>query len=113
MSQHEFDITKGPLAGKKVTWNQTEPSEGAPTVGRQVTNRAYEILDEIISPVCGISGVSADIYMADLDCYCGSDDKETELILDKIAEKYKVDREYLDCISSAPLGLIALYTLDH
>ena len=112
MSQHEFDITKGPLAGKKVTWNQTEPSDGPPTIGRQVTNRAYEILDSIVSPVCGMGGISADIYMADLDCYTIGDEKQTSLILDKIAEKYQVDREYLDCLSSAPLGLIALYTLD-
>jgi hypothetical protein len=112
MSQHEFDITKGPLAGKKVTWNQTEPSDGPPTVGRQVTNRAYEILDSIVSKVCRIGPIAADIYMADLGCYTIGDEKETKRILDKITEKYGVDREYLECLKSYPIGLIALYTLD-
>ena len=110
MSEHEFMIRKGPFAGKKVKMSFQEPGRGDSLI-QAIINIAYEILDEIVSPVCEIpGGIGADIYLADLACY--ADDKQVQVILDKVVERYGVDRDRLESLDRQPIGLIAMYVLE-
>lgn len=71
---------------------------------------AYEIIDEVICPVCGISDVMADIWLADIETYCMEDDHEREEILAKIEIKYELKENELHYIDSyTPLIMIALF----
>jgi hypothetical protein len=79
---------------------------------------SYEILDEIISPVCKIrsGSVVANPFVADIDCYTGGyKDLENEVIK-RIHDKYNVD--WMDDEKQAspieiyqPLITVALYIL--
>lgn len=115
--QREFVLKKGRFKGKKVVMNLAEPIHVDPedkSVGpaQHVINRAYEILRGIVGPLLGMGGITADIYMANLSDY-SHDEADKNKVLDAIAAKYQVDRDYLDCIRNYPIGLIALYTLDN
>ena len=114
--QHKFIAKKGLFKGKTIEMNMAEPISVEPddkSVGpaQHVINRAYEILRGIIGPLLGMGGISADIYLANLSDYAHDEADKTK-VLDAIAAKYQVDRDYLDCIRNYPIGLIALYTLD-
>ena len=114
--QHKFIANKGPFKGKTIEMNMAEPIAIGPddtAVGpaQHVINRAYEILRGIVGPLLGMGGITADIYIANLSDYA-HDEADKNKVLDAIAAKYQVDRDYLDCIRSYPIGLIALYTLD-
>jgi hypothetical protein len=77
---------------------------------KELQKIAYEIIDEIICPVCGISGVMADLWLADIETYTMEDDQEREAILAKIEEKYQLKENELNYIDSyTPLIMIALF----
>ena len=110
MGVHEFKIRKGPFAGKTVKMSFQEPGRGDSLV-QAIINVAYEILDEIVAPICEIpGGIGADIYLACLWDY--GDDKQMRLILDKVAARYGVDRDRLESLDRQPVGLIAMYVLE-
>ena len=114
---HEFIVKKGRLKGKKIVMNFAEPVEtnsddASVNVAQYVINRSYEIIQYIVEPILDMERITADIYLADLVCYA-EDDVELKKILDAIATKYQVDREYLECLKNYPIGLIALYTLEN
>jgi len=112
--QHKFILTKGPFKGKTIEMNmavRVNPTVTSLGPAQLVINRAYDILRGIVGPLLGMGGISADIYLANLSDYA-SNDAEKNMVLDAIAAKYQVDRNYLDCIKQYPIGLIALYTLD-
>lgn len=73
----------------------------------------YEILDDIIGPTLGISGIVADLYLADVPTYT-SDEAEDEIIINLFIEKYGIDNtcgwEYL---AKMPIALLALYVLEN
>jgi hypothetical protein len=71
---------------------------------------SYEILDEIVSPICGIEkgGILADLNLATLDCYYIGENDERLQILNEIASRFKIRRELLSAIDDAPLAFIAL-----
>ena len=75
----------------------------------------YEILDEIIAPVCGIEGIIADLYLADMACYTMGDEENEKKIIDKIIERYKLYRTDAELIidSSMPIALIVLFILEN
>lgn len=62
---------------------------------KKIERIAYEILDEIISPVCGIGDIWVDIHLANIGCY--ADETEEKQIFKLIGEKYKLqnyNKEY-------------------
>ena len=73
----------------------------------------YEILDEIVSPVCEIpkGTIWADIWLADLECYILDDEKAREEIYKRIKEKYQISDDEMDYYidSYTPLIQIALF----
>lgn len=78
---------------------------------------AYEILDEIVSPVCEIpkGSIWADIFAADIACYAFEEEEEQEIIK-RICDKYKIhsicEGEFIAPFEPWwPLSLIALYIL--
>ncbi|MHA1437967.1 MAG: hypothetical protein ACTSPD_10355 [Promethearchaeota archaeon] len=79
----------------------------------------YDILDNIVSPICGIEGIIADLYLATLlDYTLGEDSPENDKIIKTICERYKL--EYLDDENEIPpiypdmsIALIALYILEN
>ena len=89
-----------------------DPNDKSIGPAQYVINRVYEILHEIVGPLVGMGGISADIYIANLSDYA-SNEGEKNKVLDAIAKKYQVDRDYLEYIKIYPIGLIALYTLDN
>ena len=68
-----------------------------PSLDRQVSDRvhevSYEILREIVGPVCEIQGIMADIHRADLACFADSR-KQRDEVLRRISEKYGVSTYY-------------------
>ena len=74
---------------------------------------SYEILDEIVSPVCGIpkGTIVADIWLADLECYIMDDSQEREKIYEEIKKKYQISDDEMDAYvdSYTPLIQIALF----
>ena len=68
----------------------------------------YEIIDEIISPMCEISDVVADLYLADVITYA-VDDKLADKIIKKIKERYKIDYYIMP---DTPIALIVLVILE-
>jgi hypothetical protein len=73
---------------------------------------AYDILDNIVSPVCSIprGTIWADLWLADLECYCMEDDQEREKILVGIQERYSLNEQDMNNIDSyTPLMQIALF----
>lgn len=79
----------------------------------------YDILDNIVSPICGISGIMANLYLATiLDYTMDEDDPDTDKIIEEICKRYKL--EYLDdektvppIFADMPIALIALYILEN
>lgn len=75
----------------------------------------YDILDNVISPACGIDSVIADLYLADISVYADGD-KQTLKIAKKILKRYKIKDEhglYADLISGGwPIALIVLLILE-
>jgi len=71
---------------------------------------AYDIIDNIICPVCGISEVVADLWLADIETYVQEDDKQREKILGMIEEKYNLKENELHYVDAyTPLIMIALF----
>ena len=84
------------------------------TVTSLVGTIGYDILDEVISPACGIDSVIADLYMADILIYA-DDDKHAMKIAKKILKRYKVkdqDHLYQTLMISWPIALIVLLILE-
>jgi len=74
---------------------------------------ANEIFDGIVAPSCNIPlGLSVKIYEAKFADYDSADPKSRKEILEKILEKYKIDRNALESMQDYPLALIALYILE-
>jgi len=69
----------------------------------------WEILEEIVGLVCGINIFLSDMYMSTLDDYCLGESKYKNPVLDKIEERYKISRMYLDSMYGDPIALLALY----
>lgn len=77
-----------------------------------IGNISYEIIDEIISPMCGISGVFADLYLADIVTY--ADTKELqEKILRKIYRKYNIKKNDVFLNANMPIALLALAVIEN
>lgn len=70
----------------------------------------YDIIDRIISPVCGISGVVADLYVCDILLYA-DDDKQAERIVRKVCKKYSLPITLVQ--TTTPIALIALMVIEH
>lgn len=73
---------------------------------------AYDILDNIISPICEIpkGTIWADLWLADIECYCMDDDQQREKILTAIEERYQLEEHELSYVDSyTPLIQIALF----
>lgn len=67
------------------------------------------ILDEIVGPTCGISGIVADPWLCDLEVYIMEDDKLREQVMMQIQEKYKLTDDQMIYIDAyTPLLQIAL-----
>jgi len=73
---------------------------------------AHGIFDGIVAPACSVPGVGVNIYVAKFADYDNADPKSRNEILEKIMEKYKIDRNALEAMQDYPLALIALYILD-
>jgi len=73
---------------------------------------ANEIFDGIIAPICSVPGVGVKIYETKFADYDNADPKSRKEILEKILEKYKIDRNALEAMQDHPLALIALYILE-
>lgn len=58
-------------------------------VSKAVGQIGYDIIDNIISPICGVSGVFADLYLADISIYTDSEEQGQEVIK-AIYERYKM-----------------------
>lgn len=71
----------------------------------------YEILDEVVSPMCGISGVVADLYGADILLYA-QNEAHAEKILKKILKRYKISKYDVLLTTQSPIALIALAILE-
>ena len=75
----------------------------------------YDILDNVISTMCGIDGVIADLYLVDIGVYADGD-KQTLKIAKKILKRYKIKDEhglYSDLMSGNwPIALIVLLILE-
>ncbi|GEM_PF-3341297 len=71
----------------------------------------YQIIDEIISPMCGIDGVIAELYLVDIGIYT-MDDKLTAKIATKIVKRYKLDKIYAELIQDWNLAQIVLLILE-
>lgn len=69
----------------------------------------FEIIDDVISPICGIDHVIADLYLADVWVYA-SDQKEVDKIFREIRKKYKLNK-YTLLDDSIPIAMIALEIL--
>jgi len=104
----EFDIGAGPMKGKKV---KMHIPTGHNTINL-LQSLALDMLDNIISPVVGIEDAWADVYLADLYDYDRGDDKKRTEILNKIAKRYKINRELLDGYQDSPLVVFALLALE-
>ena len=73
----------------------------------------YEILDDIVAPTVGISGIVADLYLADVPTYT-SDESEDEIIINRFIEKYNIDSELgWEYFINMPIALLALYVLEN
>lgn len=86
-------------------------------ISKIVTELAYEILDEIISPICDIGNVIADCNLATINDYTMGDEKEINEIINKIIEKYNLEEgegAYLSNIMTEdmPLNLISLMIIE-
>jgi hypothetical protein len=77
----------------------------------RVIGQAYEVLDQIIAPMCGIDGVIADCYMAAIDCYSNGDEVLEERIIERIIKDYKLN-EHAPIDAFTPLALIGLLIID-
>jgi len=62
---------------------------------KEINKIAYEILDEIVSPICKIpkGRIWADLFHADICCYAMGD-KENEQIFEEINKKYNLGFDY-------------------
>ena len=80
-------------------------------LSKHIGSIGYDILDEIVSPVCGIGAIMADLYLAEINTYTSCDEKENKKIFKLISKKYniKMDKEYF---SEAPIALLALYIME-
>lgn len=70
------------------------------------------ILDNIVAPICGISEISANIWLADIETYVMEDDKKREEVFKQIAETFNLNEEDLDLAgidAYSPLIMIALF----
>lgn len=56
---------------------------------------ADTILNEIVGPVCHISGIQADIWCCDIEVWTFGDEEANEEIRAKIAEKYNLNEEQM------------------
>jgi len=96
---------------------------------KEIDKISYEILDEIVSPICEIpkGSIWADLFSADIGCYTNGDEKENDEIFEEINKKYKLGLDYI-CLNTEddsrknvpvpfddkwPLALIALHILLH
>lgn len=81
----------------------------------RVVKLAYEVLNDVILPMCDIEGAFADPYLASIDCYTcsirGNEDKLEQEIVDAIIKKYNLN-EYAPISGFTPLALIALIIID-
>lgn len=71
---------------------------------------ATSILKEIVSPICGISDIQADLWLCDISIYTMEDPVLGDKILEQIAETYGLTEDlmiYLDAYT--PLMQIALF----
>ena len=86
----------------------------------RVIELAYEVLNDVILPMCGIKEVFADPYLASIDCYTCSVTSATQSINDEVLEQEIVDaiikkynlNEYAPISGYTPLALIALIIID-
>lgn len=79
-------------------------------MSKHVGNIGYDILDNIVGPVCGISGIFADLYLADIETYT-YEDKEQKKIFKLISKKYEVNINW-GIFCNKPIALIALYIME-
>ena|SRR5690348_131653 len=115
----EFEVGKGPLKGKKVKvsfhFPDNEPATFKPgpthVAVKEVVRVSYDILDNIVSPLLEISGISADVFRADLWCY--ADDEDMPKLVKAIAERYNVPEDEIDEFKDEPLAFLSLYIIAH
>jgi len=81
-------------------------------LSKYIGNIGYDIIDNIISPVCGIDKVIADLYLADIQTYTFGDKKENNKIIKQVEKKYNIKLEYPKYFLETPLALLALYILE-
>ena len=71
---------------------------------------AYDILNNIVAPVCGIKDIIADTWLTDIETYVFEDDVKREKILNLIEERYQLNEDELFYVDSyTTLIQIALY----
>ena len=78
----------------------------------------YDILDKIVSPVCGIGVGMVDLYLVDIETYTMGDEEQDQEIIEQIHEKYGVsymdDEDKISHIDNyMPIALIALYIIEN
>lgn len=78
----------------------------------------YHILDTIVSPICGIDGVMADLYLAEISTYT-NDETEKYEIMQKVFDHYglftgnaETDEIQMNEFADKPIALLALYILE-
>ena len=82
---------------------------------KEIDRISYDILDNIVSKICEIGPIMADIYLADIGCYTFNDEEEFEKIRTAIQKRYKLDpkKQLVETLTeTTPLALIALQIMD-
>jgi hypothetical protein len=116
----EFEVGQGPLKGKKVTMSfqfpDNEPASFKPgsthVAIKEVVRLSYDILDNVVSPLLKIKGISADVFRAALACYA-SDEEDMNKVVKAIAERYNVHEDEIDEFKDYPLAFLSLYIIGH
>jgi len=80
-------------------------------LSKYIDKIGYEIIDDIISPMCGISDVIADLYLADIQTY-EYDEKKAIRIAEKVFKKYGIKNGYAEIFIDKPIALLALFILE-
>lgn len=76
---------------------------------RMIVAISYDILDEVVSPVCHIpkGGIVANVFLADLGCYTIGDEEEEKQLDKELRKRYSLD-EHVDLPMYVPVASIAL-----
>lgn len=71
-----------------------------------------EIFHDIVAPVCSVPGMNFNIFTAKFSDYDNASPKYRKQILNKILEKYTVDRNILETLQDLPMSLTAMYVVE-